>query len=247
MKKALSTLLLFCSIIVNAQQVPVEIRILALENRPLSYAHIIITNRHLGTITDTSGIAKLHLYSGDTLFISHLGYLDREYLFTSSQISNASLEIRLIPKVIEISGISVHVLPATYKGFKEAVANLKLDKEPEIADMNFPFISQFVPGPSSGFGITAMGPVQILYNLFSKEVKSKKKLKTLIAADKKRYQVQNIYNQELITQLTGISDKMTIDRFIKFCALSDDFILNSVDYDLYLAILDCYQLFKTNE
>ncbi|MDO9510193.1 MAG: hypothetical protein Q7J34_00410 [Bacteroidales bacterium] len=238
---------IFLPVFLTGQNLPVSLKITNLDGRPLTYAHIILINKHMGTISDTSGYANVYLSIGDTLIITHLGYMKRLFYFNKSHIDQHPLQIRLIPDMIEISGITVGVLPGTYKAFKEAVANLKLPEEQKPTDLKLPWAGQFRPPPESGgLGITVMGPVQALYNLFSKEAKSLRKLAKLEKEDLFKKNIQVKYNEELISHLTGITDKETIGKFMEFCDLSNSFILSACDYDLYLAILDCHRVFLQN-
>ncbi len=222
----------------------IEGHLYSLEHKALAYAHIIIPNQHIGTISDTSGKFVLPLKYGDTIMISHMGYMTRFIYFTkNTYIYNNTLEIILLPNTFELKEVVIRPFPKDWDEFKEVFTNLKLQDEPQVnMDMAKMGVRQYVR-PENGFGVTAMGPVQAIYNLFSKDAKKQELLAKLKQNDKVEKRARVRYNEQLISRLTGISDKETIIRFMKYCKLDNTYILALSDYELYLAILDCYKSF----
>lgn len=247
MKAWCSILLMLLPLVFVAQDKNVRIikgHLSNLDNRPLVYAHVIVPNQHIGTISDTNGNFALPLIYGDTLMISHMGYMTRFIYFTeNTYIYNNTIEIILLPQSFELKEVVITPFPKTWDEFKEAFVNLKLEDEPKpTLDLASLGIKHYVR-PEDGFGVTAMGPVQALYNIFSKEVKSKKKLAELKQRDKLEKKSRFRYNEQLISRLTGIQDDDMLKQFMRYCNIKDDFVIASSDYDLYLAILDCYRHF----
>jgi len=58
--------------------------------------------------------------------------------------------------------------------------------------------------------------------------------------------VEMVYNLDLINKITGLSNEKEIRKFMDFCNLQLEFILNVSDYELYLAILDCLKDFNNS-
>ncbi|MBN2520677.1 MAG: hypothetical protein JXB17_09250, partial [Bacteroidales bacterium] len=56
-------------------------------------------------------------------------------------------------------------------------------------------------------------------------------------------QVEKKYNKDIVAFITGINDERKVLDFMEFCKFSDDFILQSNDYQIYLAINNCYKEF----
>jgi hypothetical protein len=176
--------------------------------------------------------------------ISHMGYMTRFIYFTeNTYIYNNTIEIILLPQSFELKEVVITPFPKTWDEFKDAFVNLKLEDEPKpTLDLASLGIKHYVR-PEDGFGVTAMGPVQALYNIFSKDVKSRKKLAELKQKDKLEKKSRFRYNEQLISRLTGIQDAELLKQFMLYCNIKDDFVIATSDYDLYLAILDCYRNF----
>jgi hypothetical protein len=247
MKKWFYLLLLLLPSVIYAQDKNVFIikgHLSNLDNQPLVYAHIIVPNQHIGTISDTNGNFALPLTYGDTLMISHIGYMTRFIYFTENTfVYNNTIEIILLPQAFELKEVVITPFPKNWEAFKEAFVNLKLEEEPKPSlDLASLGIKHYVR-PEDGFGVSAMGPVQALYNIFSKEVKSQKKLAALKQKDKFEKKIRIRYSEQLVSRLTGITDDALLKKFMHYCNLKDDYIIASSDYDLYLAIMDCYKHF----
>jgi hypothetical protein len=83
------------------------------------------------------------------------------------------------------------------------------------------------------------GPIGLIYGQFSKEARSKKTYAELIRKDK----ADKRYNRIVVSRITGLKDEEDITNFMEFCSLQIKFILESTDYELYAAIMDCYHDF----
>lgn len=80
------------------------------------------------------------------------------------------------------------------------------------------------------------GPFSLLYGHYSKEAKSKKLYADLILKER----AGRRYNKILVSKITGLINDDEIKNFMEFCALQIKFILESTEYELYAAILGCY-------
>ncbi len=84
--------------------------------------------------------------------------------------------------------------------------------------------------------------IDALWEIFSKEGKSKRKLAGLQQKELEEYYLNARYNKEYVGYVTKLQGK-DLDRLIEFCPLPKDFILRSTDYELTYAILQCYREF----
>lgn len=48
------------------------------------------------------------------------------------------------------------------------------------------------------------------------------------------------YNVTVVKNVTGLTDDEETVKFMQFCRLPEDFVYKSNEYELYKAILDCY-------
>ena len=90
-----------------------------------------------------------------------------------------------------------------------------------------------------GLTLSIPGPITALYDAFSKEGKSKRKLELLVNQDEKKVVAARRYNAKVIRQITTFKTDKEIQDFMLFCNLSVDFIVSSTEYYLYKAIHEC--------
>ena len=84
---------------------------------------------------------------------------------------------------------------------------------------------------------------RLLAEKFSKEGKSKRKYMRIVQeADYQKY-IATKYNEDIVQTVTGIDDKIELKKFMEYCKLSEEFIINSIDYKIYLAIKECYLVY----
>lgn len=223
-------------------------RVVNIDARPVPYAHVVLLRELSGTVTGEDGRFHLWLKTGDTLIVSHMGYTTRVFTVAgAASVYRDYLEIKLLEKVYDLKEVVVRPpFPATWEEFKHAFRNTRTDPGPQVADLSLAKEGTLqYTLPENGAGPIVQGPVTAIYNLFSREAKSRKKLMALQAADKKYNTGTRGYNVNLVRRLTGITDEETLRKFMDFCHLDPDFVSHSTDYDLYLAILECYAVFRS--
>lgn len=248
MKKALLFIYLILPLLILSQEedrVILRGRILNTDHTPVALAHIIHLETLRGTVSDTAGYFYIPLKLGDSLLVSRIGYSTRIFGFTeSTTIYKGEIEIVLLEQIYQLKEVVIHPFPRSWQEFSEAFKNLKTDPGPQPADLQLAkegILSY--QGPSGGFGINMTSPISALYYIFGREPKSRRKYAALLASDKKEAQMRKRYNTELVKQLTGITDEEMLKKFLAYCNLDPDFVLLSSEYDLYVAILECYNSF----
>jgi hypothetical protein len=82
-----------------------------------------------------------------------------------------------------------------------------------------------------------------LYELFSKEGKSRRKLAAMKQEDLKKLLVEYRYSSEYISFVTKLKGQ-ELKYFMKFCNLPDNFVLTANDYDLTFEVYRCLDEFK---
>lgn len=222
-------------------------RVLGTDHKPVALAHIIHLKTLTGTVSDTSGYFNIPLKPGDSLLISRIGYVTRVMGFTAeTPVYQGEFEIILLEQIYQLKEVVIHPFPSTWQEFAEAFKNLKTDPGPQPADLQLAKEGVYnYQGPYGGFGVSLMSPISALYNIFGKEPQSRRKYAALVAADRKEAQVRQRYNADLVRQLTGITDQEILRKFLDFCHLDEDFVLRCSDYELYVAILECFHVFKS--
>lgn len=72
----------------------------------------------------------------------------------------------------------------------------------------------------------------------------KRKYQTVVEHDRIQKLAAEIYSDSLIFKITGLTEKKEIEDFRDYCDLNTDFILNASEYELYAAVMECYESYK---
>jgi hypothetical protein len=224
----------------GVERILIEGEIKDASQQPVSYAHILVKSRNEGVVGDYDGKFRIGVLPGDTLIISAISFDHVIIPITSATtISGNHINVCMQTKTVNLKELVVHPWPSTFEEFKEEF--LKLEVEDPLANLKLvlptPGEMRNLAYPLGGF--VAKGPVSLLYDQFSKEARSKRLYAGLMRKDRAAVR----YNNTLIAKITGIKDEDEIKKFIDFCALQIQFILDSSDYELYAAIMGCYDEF----
>ncbi len=226
---------------------------------PISFAHIHIPEKNMGTASDLYGSFNFEIGAIDTLNITAVGYYSNVIILSDSvSDGHIDLSIELIPRVYELEGVTI-VPYLSYDEFKRAILNYEPSLEQRIEEENLEIMARNLSMLASKVNVLnylpnevptlkMKGPVSALYDLFSKEAKSERKLLKLIARDlqqelleKHQAEIKEKFNPALVGSLTGLSDQGQISEFMNFCSFHDDLVLYTSDYHFYTRIVDCYQ------
>jgi hypothetical protein len=218
----------------------VEGKIMDQRQQIVSYAHILNKERQLGVVGGYDGYFSIGAYPGDTLVISAVSYHNK-ILIVPDSIKAASLPYLFIMEqdTLMLPEKIIYPWPSTYAEFRKDFLAKEIEDPLENLDLHIPS-SQELKALGGSYAITLPGPFSILYSKFSKEAKTRKMMARLNLTEK----VELRYNADIISKLTGMKDKEEIRRFMDYCRLQDQFILNATDYELYAAIMDCYKSFS---
>ena len=88
-----------------------------------------------------------------------------------------------------------------------------------------------------------MHPVSGLYYRFSKEEQSKRKLQYLEEQELKQADVDDKYNRELISEITGLKENDLIN-FMGYCNFSFNYLYNATPLEIVEAIHLKFEEFK---
>ncbi|MDA3781533.1 MAG: hypothetical protein PF487_15100, partial [Bacteroidales bacterium] len=210
---------------------------------PVAYSHIINLRNNYCSISDSTGYFNIKARRTDTLLISAISYEYKKICFLDYPISEYSTYIFLKEKIYKIPEVRISYF-GNYDDFKYKLLNLKLTEKTKINPLIFKMLphnySDVIPEPTIG------SPISLLYNIFSKEGKSKRKLKELKIEQIVEANVRNVYNDHIIGQITGLkSDSLIL--FIKYCNFSNKYILETSQYNLYMQIKNKFDAFKMEE
>ena len=252
MLKNLATILLsFCLLYTYSQtnavgRIKVAGEIKDVKMRAISYAHIVDKSRNEGWVGDYYGRFQAYVYPGDTLMISAISY-HPEFIYIPSDLNNQGYHVEIIMQqdTIQMKELVIYPWPATYSQLKKDFLKVEIEDPMADIDLNLPSLKDSgkflnTPMEPGQIGIySGPGPFSILYNQFSKEARSKR----IYAEILKKEKVDKRYNKATVSRITGLKGEDEIKKFMDFCSLQIKFILESTDYELYAAILNCYDEF----
>ena len=204
----------------------------------ISYAHVLNLSHPYGTICDQNGDFTFTCNRGDTLQISAVGF--ETYQFATNNLDpskpESKIRIRLMTKIYLLP--SVTILPFhTKEGMRRFFINMQLpQKDKEEIALSHLNIKREEVGAIPQSGLTLPGPVSLLYDLFSKEAKQRRKFEKLVAQDNINLQIAKRYNTEVVALIIGQDDPNLIKDFMNYCNISLGYLVTVNDYDLYLYI-----------
>ena len=218
-------------------------RVISKEGKyPVALAHVINIDQRWGVVADTLGYFEIWTKPGDTLNITAIGFNYLEY-GVNGIIKDSLVQIYLQSRYYEIPEVAISYL-GTYKDFEYKVINLEL---PDIGiNPEFEKLFKHVEDPPLFVEPTITSPVSLIYVLFSKDAKDKKKYLELTEEGKVKEEVHLRYNEHIIRNLTGLSGEKAYE-FMEFCDFKDKYILSIDDYNLYSAILLQFEAFKKSK
>jgi hypothetical protein len=211
-------------------------------NYPVALAHIINTTQGWGVVADTLGHFNIWVKPDDSLNVSAIGFDYNEYNVRGF-LNDSLVKIKLESRYYEIPEVAISYL-GTYKQFEQKVLNLEL---PDLGiNPEFEKLFKHVEPPPLFVEPRVTSPASLIYVLFSKDAKDKKKYAELVKEDKVKSRVRERYNEHIIRNLTGLSGKKA-SQFMDFCDFKDEYILSIDDYNLYSEILLRFEAYKKEE
>ena len=220
---------------------------------PISFAHIYIPQKNVGTASNMQGEFRFELLPFDSISISAIGY-DAQVVYLTDSVfdKKIALNIKLIPKVYDLTEVRIRPFP-TYQELKREILDYEMtDEEIRMAELRKAFQrnlamlskgSSRLDGMDDAGGIRIGGPISALYNLFSKHAKNQRKYLKLVKADKTKEAVAKRVNFEVVSRLTGLKDPKEVDEFLAYCNLEDAFVIAATDIQLFTRISDCFEAF----
>lgn len=250
MKTALSTLfisLLSLSIFAQTNQVQLSGTVIHSDSlTPVPYVNVVNKAQGMGTNANEKGAFSIRTRPGDTLVFSAIGYEMQYYaLDKDSRAASPTVQIRLVPKTYELLAVDVYPYP-TAEQFKKEFLTMELPDT--AAHVNLPKINVPQLTKSIGYlptgGLAISGPFSALYNKFSKEGKERRQVQALYAQQTRKQLYDSRFNADIVRRVTGLKDK-ELEDFMQYCKLSESKVIDADnEYEIVLAINDCYKSFK---
>jgi hypothetical protein len=209
---------------------------------PLSNVHVIDITTKTGTITDYEGLYRLSVYASDTVRFTSVGFKTTLFIVPGSAENIMLTNLQLYSDTLNLTEIIIRPYPKDVPTLKKEFLALELPKEKKI---NLHMEEVEIQGPIDA-GMVIKGPFTALYEAFSRHAKIMRQYDALIKQDKLKLMADKRYNISIIKKITGLKEDQDILMFIEYCNLKPEFILTVSDYDLYIAVKECYKRFKAD-
>lgn len=200
--------------------------------------HVINLRTMQGTSSDMHGHFSVYYQPGDTLLFSSVQF-EKQYSIVRAESDTGYYF--LTPAVYLLPTAKVFRY-RTYDEFKEAV--LTLPKELYEKDEIPWFRDYFQASKDEYVSVNSFSPITYLYDRYSKKAKEMQRYNFLIEQERTLNLVAIRYNADVVSRLTGLTSPEEIKKFMEYCQLPEPFILKAKDYELYLAIMNCYKQYS---
>lgn len=218
------------------------------ENIP--YVHILNINSQKGTVSDLSGKFSIIMKKEDTLAFSAVGFENYFFTFAKKEIAsnNYSIKISLNHSTLELSPVSIFAFK-NEAAFKQDILDLKIEEVDKTI---------YIPGAFYGTpeiaktkvylngGLACDGCITSLLNLFNRKSREEKKMAVQKSLIPRNEEIYKKYNPDVIKKATGLSGD-DLNAFILFCKIEDDLILKANEFEILVAINECYKHFQGTE
>lgn len=229
--------ILFFGLITEAQERSVFGKVLDISSKK-AIASINILNKRTGQIvaTNENGDFYMRAIKGDSILISSFGY-NR----IGIKWDGVNKEPEILAKQQAIMLEELLVKDKKYENLHKEIElflNNPYDSKAIRNEILKSMINTHTSQPMS-IGIS----IDALWDLFSKEGKSKRKVADLQVNDIKTFYADLRYNKQIVAQITHLPED-DLDDFMVFCKPTQDFILRATDYELTFKVLKCLGEFR---
>lgn len=239
------SLLLGFSVSVQAQDMPELITIRGVilsvaDSLPVPYVNITSSGSDFGTISNDEGFFYISVMSTDTLTFSSVNHQNAN-IPASRFPRNEKAVLFLIPTTYNIQEVTINEFSKEW--IRDQILNGDIPPDPYDVDIYIPpdvvMTKDPAPKPKAPNETHAAGGIG-LGNMLDFKAKDIQRQKDEVAKWQNRdAKMKQRYGKERIQSLVPVPDE-EIEDFKRFCNLPDAFILNAPEYDLMLAIKECY-------
>ena len=211
---------------------------------PAAYVTVANTRSRMGTISGDNGFFAIRIRRGDTLEFTAIN-LEKSVYVLPKYYPSGTVSVRAVmrQKVYQLNEITIR--PYSQKQFTKDLLGLRLpDDDPDLQLPKIPRLATVSDvARSGGVGVGVSGPITKLYDRFSKEGKSKRKLTAIMANDNRQRVYKAKMNPGFVAKVTGLQTE-ELEKFMAYCKLAEDFVVESDEYTLASAIQDCLKNFR---
>lgn len=196
-------------------------------DQPIPNAIIINRSTKKGSFGKPNGSFELKCQRGDTLAITSLGYQTRYITYTDSVGStDFRLKLYLDTRTYMLSEVEVFA-PRDLEQIQEDILKLGYnEKDYMLSGIN-----------------AAVSPITFLYQQFSRVERSKREVAYLENEDRKRELLKELFRLYVDYEIIALNDDQ-FDDFITYLNVSDEFLIQSSQYDFLVYVKDRFRDYK---
>jgi hypothetical protein len=204
----------------------------------IPFVTILESKSKTGVVSDENGYFSIALRPYDTLLFSSIGYETYRYIVKGVSEKVQYIKVLLEPQTYQLQEVGVYSIK-NFQEFKKDFINLDLPEEEKA----------YIPPPPptyTGNGqptVGISGPFTKLYDKYSKRGKEQKKAVVLRSDYGKHQRALDRYNRGFVVKVLGIEEEEA-DKVLSHCNFSVDYINTTNDYDLAIALQNCYTSYK---
>ncbi|MDQ3534667.1 MAG: carboxypeptidase-like regulatory domain-containing protein [Bacteroidota bacterium] len=210
-------------------------------DEPLPLVTVYNITKKSGVTSDYSGKFSIKFQPGDSIIFQSLGF--ENLVWSTFIVSSEELyeTIRMQQKTYELKSVDVTAF-RTAEDFKKHILAMDM---PEEKKLEIPGLNMVRPEDFSGEGkIVISGPISFLYDKFSRRAIDYKRFLVTKAGYERQQMLALKYNKEVVKKIIKVEDPDELEEFMDFCNLQDAFIDSANEYDLIVAVNNCYDEFK---
>lgn len=195
----------------------------------MPYANIYGVQSRKGTTTDADGTFSFNVLPGDTLRISSIGFVTKQWIVPLDIALKNNVVIVMYRELYDIDEVTI--MP---RDIRQDIMNVPPPDAPPVSP-HFPHTPRFGVGPN--------GSITFGFDSKAKHIREQQQhVAQWNYEEAMREYIAFRYNPTFIKQFVPLSDEQ-MEHFMNYCNLPADFIVSSNDYDLAKAIKQCYGSF----
>lgn len=223
------------------------------DGKTLIGVHVIDRSTLIGTTTNRSGEYRIMVNNKDSVLFSFLGFKSKEFVIPEIFEGNPlSLNVKMAMDTLLLKSAVIYPFPSDAEALMKDLLTVEIIDTTHKVDMHMEMIpieieidmDDYRPGEMKLF---SFGPaISNIYDAVSHEGKMKRKYRQVLDREHIDKLAAARLTDSLIMRATGLVEKEVVKALREYCDLKSEFIVNSTEYELYVAIMDCYASFSAH-
>ena len=222
------------------------------KGKVLNNVHVIDRTTFMGATTNISGNYDIMVNENDTVLFSYLGFKSKEFIVPTLLNENSfRLDIKMCTDTLLLKSAVVYPFPANAAALEKDLLTIEIPDTARKVELHLDMISINIEPDLNNYRtgeiklISFGSVVSQMYDALSHEGKMKRKYQQILEHDKIDEIAAARLTDSLIMRATGLVEKREIEALREYCDLQPVFIVDATEYELYVALLDCYKSFTS--